>query len=231
MIKSPATNLLLLFLFLLPGFAVIAAEPDFARSREYQLSIDRWKDRLGNPYKIIGGHNANYANYKWEVALVNATISDNFYAQFCGANSIAKNWVITAAHCVAGLDPSDIKIMYGSAALDATGTRIAIDSIVRCDDCAGGSATDLALLKLHDDLSITPVSIAPKDKAEAALQPRAVVVISGWGLLDPERNNSRSLTLRETSVEFQIFDDCDGPEGYDGRDSKAKDVVLLRRYD
>jgi len=203
------------FLFL-PVFAALAGEQDSARSPEYQLSIERWNNRLGNPYKIIGGHNANYANYEWEIALVNATIPDNFYAQFCSANYIAKSWAVTAAHCVAGLDPSDINVMYGSSILDDSGKREAIDSIVRCDDCAGGGATDLALLKLHDALSITPVSIAPKDKAQAVLQPGAVVIISGWGLLDPAHNNFRSKTLRETSVKFQTLDDCNGPEGYDG---------------
>jgi secreted trypsin-like serine protease len=211
---SILVSIVLAFLFFVPPAP--ASDQSAARSPEFELALERWKNRQRNPYKIIGGHDANYASYQWELALVNATIPDNYYAQFCGASYIARFWAITASHCVAGLDPGDIQVMYGSSKLDTSGNRDSIDLIVRCDHCADGRASDLALLKLHDAPPIPTVSMMPQETAATVLKSGAIVIISGWGLLDPVTNNFRSPTLREATVDFQTLDDCNGPESYDG---------------
>lgn len=55
-----------------------------------------------NP-RIVGGADASEGAWPWMVSLHNTT----YQQHFCGGSLISSEWVVTAAHCVFGLE-SDI---------------------------------------------------------------------------------------------------------------------------
>ena len=59
--------------------------------------------------RIIGGTDIDISNVPWQVSLRN--IASNRH--FCGASIISKNWVVTAAHCVQGVQANNIRVHAG----------------------------------------------------------------------------------------------------------------------
>ena len=73
--------------------------------------------------KIVGGSNASEGEYPWMVALVDADEESNYDGQFCGGTLIHPYWVITAAHCVAGMPPENIEVVLGATQWAAVMTQ------------------------------------------------------------------------------------------------------------
>ena len=59
--------------------------------------------------KIVGGEDAVEGSWGWAVAL-SYQMSD----LTCGGSILSSSWIITAAHCVDGLDASDFSVSAGS---------------------------------------------------------------------------------------------------------------------
>ena len=53
----------------------------------------------------MGGTVAPVNSWPWQ-----AMVTDEYGYYFCGGSLVDTYWVVTAAHCVAGLIPSSIKI-------------------------------------------------------------------------------------------------------------------------
>jgi len=65
------------------------------------------------PPTIVGGAPADPGEWPWQVALVDGVSSDLYNGQFCGGSLVARDWVITAAHCVDGLAVSEVDVVAG----------------------------------------------------------------------------------------------------------------------
>lgn len=80
---------------------------------------------------------------------------------FCGASLIAKDWVLTAGHCVVDQSPANFDIIINQAQLDAdTGERIAVERIVLHPQYNNITlANDLALIKLKSASQIQPIQL------------------------------------------------------------------------
>lgn len=149
---------------------------------------------------IVDGTPAPEGKYPYQVRLY-----DSFEDEkgSCGGSLIAAQWVLTAAHCMyAGrgdekraIEAGDLVIGYGSNDRIET-TKVAVAAIVvhpkyaACagdTQCAEGSKSDIALLKLAEPVA-EPKTVALSDpETEAALLvPGAKVVVTGWGAMwDP----------------------------------------------
>ena len=55
--------------------------------------------------RIVGGTVAPANSWPWQVM-----VTDEYGNNFCGGSLVDPYWVVTAAHCVIGLTPSDVKI-------------------------------------------------------------------------------------------------------------------------
>ena len=79
--------------------------------------------------RIIGGTTSQADLWPWMAGLTPKNASA--IAVFCGASLIAKDWVLTAGHCVVDQSPANFDIIINQAQLDAdTGERIAVERIV-----------------------------------------------------------------------------------------------------
>lgn len=132
--------------------------------------------------QIVGGEPIAITAAPWQVALVRTAIPSNYIGQFCGGSVLNRYWVVTAAHCVVGFAPRDVKVLAGTATLsgDRAGRRAVSRIVIRSDYNRRTVANDLALLRLREPLSysrsIQPIRIPDKRPAKGKS-----ARITGWG--------------------------------------------------
>lgn len=139
--------------------------------------------------KVVSGVATDNGHYPWQVSL-----QTRFGSHFCGGIIIDKNSVLTAAHCVIGTRPKDIRLYGGST----EGSLKKLKRLERVSEVIVHPnfnskkvvAHDIALLKTRRALSFN-------DKVKAAELPRSSqypfmiqedfttlsgkLVITGWG--------------------------------------------------
>lgn len=131
--------------------------------------------------KIVGGSNANVTHWPWVVALVTKD-SNNV---FCGASLVAKNWVLTAAHCVQRKAGEDIEVLLNKPNLSSfLGERISVERIKFHPQFDPSKLhNDLALLKLSGFSTLPPIETLPEFSDQDLNGHDAVAL--GWGSLAP----------------------------------------------
>ncbi|KAK9307028.1 hypothetical protein QLX08_002480 [Tetragonisca angustula] len=125
--------------------------------------------------RIIGGDNASINDYPYQVSIHDRR------QLLCGGSLISQNWVLTAAHCVSGLPPSQLKIRLGSSYNSKEGTVIT------------------EKLQLPQSVT-TSANVKPIALASSAntVQGGTKAVVTGWGYVAPGGPTSdrlKSLTL------------------------------------
>lgn len=56
--------------------------------------------------RIVGGTEAPQGAWPWQAQLRDTSWDE----QYCGGTLVAPQWLVTAAHCVTGMKPSDFKV-------------------------------------------------------------------------------------------------------------------------
>lgn len=159
---------------------------------------------------IIGGREATPGAWPWQVGLINRMNENTFLGQFCGGTLIASDWVLTAAHCVDGVEGSLIDVLVGAHRLSDTGTRVAASkTYVHPGYDPYYLDNDLALLRLSVPVTQTPISLYhPISGTDEYAYMRATVI--GWGQsnLDYWANSPYPDALREVSLPLVSHDRC-----------------------
>src|SRR5689334_866649 len=79
---------------------------------------------------IVGGAPAPAGRWPWMAALLDSSVANAGWAQFCGASVIAPRRVLTTAHCVEGRETGELDVLVGRSRLtDSGGRRIAVKAI------------------------------------------------------------------------------------------------------
>ncbi|MCB1508123.1 MAG: serine protease [Hyphomicrobiaceae bacterium] len=134
--------------------------------------------------RVAGGCVTDIATFPWMVTLFRVAAPDRMRGHMCGGSVIAPQWVLTAAHCIEDLvptDPSTIAVYYGSTSLLEGGRVVDIETIYAHPDYRGVGGDDIALLRLAQPIPVQPVRLAtPADMARYE-QRGLEAVVSGWG--------------------------------------------------
>lgn len=127
--------------------------------------------------KIIGGDLASKTDWPWVTALVYK--SD--VQVFCGGSLIAKNWVLTAAHCVIDKPSLALEALINRPnVLSKQGERIGIKQIILHPLFNRITLeNDIALLKLATTSRVDPIEILDETSNQDA--PGQSAIALGWG--------------------------------------------------
>jgi secreted trypsin-like serine protease len=159
--------------------------------------------------KILGGAIAAPGQFPWIAGLMDAEAERAIYGVFCGGTVIAPRVVLTAAHCVEGVQPGEIDVVVGRTRLtqDDEGERIDVQKIVVYPSYDNRSVFgDLAIIQLAAPTSVVPLPIAhPADDGLTA--PGIGVMTLGWGAT--EEGGSISDELRFVRLTMRSHGYCD----------------------
>lgn len=129
--------------------------------------------------KIVGGVAAVEGEFPFIASLQNSR------GHFCGGSLIAKNWVLTAAHCVKGGSISKVYIgAHNQKDLGNIEVFTAAKIVAHPDYNSSTTDFDYALIKLSGDSTKTP-AIVNSDEIQIPLpsdSQRINVTVAGWGV-------------------------------------------------
>ena len=133
---------------------------------------------------IVGGGKVSNSDHPYQVAILTATDSSGFTAQFCSGTLVAPRWVVTAAHCVASKTAAGVDVGVGKddLALIAASDRHVVSAInVHPSYDSATYANDIALLQLSTAVTSSTAKWIPwqADTTEPAAGTTGTV--SGWG--------------------------------------------------
>ncbi|MEM6304926.1 MAG: serine protease [Pseudomonadota bacterium] len=166
--------------------------------------------------RIYGGRPAQQGAWPWQVSLhtadrVGQDQESRVLSQFCGGSIIARQWVLTAAHCVQDWEKkitpaNEILVRSGHVNLWEGDFRQVSAVFPHPDYNPQRTDNDVALLKLSQPISDSsgPVGAIPVLQNGADLRPGPAVSI-GWGLMEGGRIPG---VLMETDIDVVPNDTC-----------------------
>jgi secreted trypsin-like serine protease len=147
--------------------------------------------RLAEASAVVGGRPTSVQAWPWMTQLESPN-REGGRTTFCGATLVAPNAVLTAEHCLAGLDERT-RAVLGRHAFDwgaVAYRRIAGVSVPK--QGLHGDFVDLALLWLARPVtSVTPILLG--DPAAPPPVPATHAVVLGWGITATGRQPSSGL--------------------------------------
>ncbi|XP_047488705.1 trypsin-1-like [Penaeus chinensis] len=163
--------------------------------------------------RIVGGVETEVNEYPWMVSLVNG--NGNYH--FCGGSIISSQWVVTAAHCAAGMSTSDYVLvgdhnLYSSS--EANSQRMQIAEIASHPSYDSNTVdNDIALIRLTTEIQFpSDNKIAPVCHPTAGeMYDNMDATITGWGA--QQEGGSTSGTLFEVTVPTMTNTECNNKHG------------------
>ena len=184
--------------------------------------------------RVYGGRPARQGEYPAQVGLhMAARISSDpislHASHFCGGSIIARQWILTAAHCVTNGtgEPNPAQAMVvrtGSARIDSGDLREIEKVVVHEGWRPPNFNNDIALLKLTQPIQssrgdVAAINIAPSGTRVA---PGAAVAI-GWGLTE---QGNIPVDLLETNIEIVDNATC----GRNIVNALKRDMAVVMRF-
>ncbi|XP_019272128.1 putative serine protease 46 [Panthera pardus] len=146
--------------------------------------------------KMVKGKLVEVGKWPWQVSIL------FLGAYICSGSLIHHQWVLTAAHCLErSKDPKKYSVRVGVQQVSGNGTWLLLTRIVIHEDFHNLLSQDIALLKLRDPISwsplIQPVCL-PNTKFKLSLGTMCWVI--GWGHKNEQETSSTPYSLQEVAV-------------------------------
>jgi secreted trypsin-like serine protease len=181
-------------------------------------TADNQSESVPDKSAIIGGSSAPSGKWPFQVALVTTGWGDNYEAERCGGSLIDKFHVVTAAHCVDGYEPHELRVVTGTQSLVKGGTRRKIAKIrihPRYDE--NTTDYDIAVVTLMTPATEVPyfVTLIAPHQERALAKAGTTSVVIGWG--STLRNSGGYPEhLQQVAVPIVAQKDCNDHNSYDG---------------
>ena len=163
--------------------------------------------------QIINGSDANISDYPWQIAIWGSLGNGSY--ETCGGSVISDQWIITAAHCVYGNDPSSTFILTeNSSFFSQNGGQYTVDeyyvhpsySDANLEPELAYMSHDIALVKIQGNFNfnnqIQKINLINPEEVLLGSQDEGVMAtLTGWGNID---NNGSSPSVLQT-IELPII--------------------------
>ncbi|WP_448547051.1 serine protease [Thalassotalea fusca] len=175
--------------------------------------------------RIVGGEESNPHSRPYQVSLQSMSGE-----HFCGGSIIGDDLVLTAAHCLDGVDGNNpnLQVRVGAHSLtDNSGQAIPVATTYTNQDYPNLSK-DVAVLKLSTaitDENAKAIRLADQAFFDANVQSGTPLVVSGWGTLTS--GGAMPDKLMEVSVPYVTNDVCNSADAYNGQ---VQDTEMCAGY-
>ena len=196
-----------------------AVETNWMRERVQSRVVAKAREVLGpgGPSldfgaRIVGGSTAGGSDNPFQVGLLQAAISNNFGAQFCGGTLLRSNIVVTAAHCSDFIaDVNSVQVLTGTRRLDGTGRRHAVRRImIHPAWDAVSFDNDVAVWELATSATGVPTATLATSDGPVG----GGLLATGWGVTS--EGGVASLDLQRVNVPLVARDNCNDANSYRG---------------
>ncbi|WP_272902795.1 S1 family peptidase [Streptomyces sp. BA2] len=177
---------------------------------------------------IVGGSQVPNDAYPFMAALLNKqTPGGALKKQFCAGTLYQPDVILTAAHCVAHLEPEDVRVAVGRTVLSDSKqgqVRQAVSFQVHPsydqEEISTRPGYDMALIELDKPVKgITTVQL-PTPGTDALIRPGAQAVAAGWGMTDDILEHSPD-RLRQVTIPILSQAECKTSYGSDQFNAKT----------
>ena len=215
--------------------ALVAAVPVFAQEEPTEGDGGSADDGVVQP-QVVGGNPVADGQYPFMVTVRDVTRGSSPRQQhFCGGTLIDRNSVLTAAHCLEGVVPAQLRVTVGKTVLTSSqGQSRSVAAIFRHPRYTTASISyryDAAVLKLNRVVrNIRPVTI-PGPRSNAFETPGRQLTVAGWGNTvqqGPSGGQPDRFPNRMQEAEVPVVSDAEARRDYDSAYAPALMVAAGR---
>ncbi len=162
----------------------------------------------GGQVRIVGGLESSPDAWPWMASLQRG-------AHFCGASLVAPDALVTAAHCVEGNAPRELRVVLGRSDLSTSAGKShqVAEIIVHPEYDPFSNDADVAILMLTTPSDLEPLPILQASD-EALAAPDTLATVIGWGVT--QESGSSPDRLREVRVPIVSNEVANRPGSYAG---------------
>ena len=162
-----------------------------------------------SPAKIINGIESIKGAQPYMTALIYSN-GDAYQGQFCGGSYIGEKYILTAAHCVEDLLPSQMDVLIGVDDLvseEAEHNRVGVRYIFSHEDFDTFSMkNDIAILELEVVPDTQAIAVGAVDDI-APLSAGDMLTVKGWGNQEADSEETPIFPTTLYEVELPYVDD------------------------
>lgn len=186
--------------------------------------------------RVVGGKPASHEAWPSLVFVLYVIDAAAGRGSTCGGTVIAPEWVLTAAHCAAGKDASNFRIVEGTSDLNAKGHVIGVDKVIVHEDYTDAPAphADVALLHLTERAKSPAQLLVSEAASRALLRSGVAVTVAGFGLtsaqpIHGDHTGSGSTRLRQVELPYVERATCSNilTKVYDSRIARVIDAATV----